>query len=538
MLTATTAVLCLGLILPMNLLQDMPLGLNLLNVAFGLVGAFCCWQSLRGRHHILPFLFAAVLLLDVAWFLNAGSQGSVTFFFFPVLLFAVVMSGGVARFGLVVALILNVSVLFLVEDRFPVLATPFNTPGDRLLDLITGIIAGFAALAVMAGLILMSHDREQRRIRQIAAQLTESEQKHREIFNSTNDAMFVHRPSGEVVDLNAPACAMFGFDRATGLRLSINEYSFGESPYSVVEARKLVQAAVTQGPQVFEWRSRRLNRELFWSEVALRACEIAGERRIIATVRDISERKKMEAEILRSQRLEAVGTLAGGVAHDLNNILTPILMASEILQNKLADPEDRELMAMLHKGGQRGAAIVKQLLAFSRSMAEARVILDPRGVIRETAAAVRARFPSNISVLEQNGEDLGRILAEPAQLRQVLMNLCANARDAMPGGGVLTLGLERVQVPTQPLSESGALRGGAYLVISVSDTGRGISPEDIERIFDPFFTTKEIGNGIGLGLATVHGIVKAHRGLVRVESTPGQGARFRVFLPAANAPTQ
>jgi hypothetical protein len=151
MLTATTAVLCLGLILPMNLLQDMPLGLNLLNVAFGLVGAFCCWQSLRGRHHILPFLFAAVLLLDVAWFLNAGSQGSVTFFFFPVLLFAVVMSGGVARFGLVVALILNVSVLFLVEDRFPVLATPFNTPGDRLLDLITGIIAGFAALAVMAG---------------------------------------------------------------------------------------------------------------------------------------------------------------------------------------------------------------------------------------------------------------------------------------------------------------------------------------------------------------------------------------------------
>jgi signal transduction histidine kinase len=195
-------------------------------------------------------------------------------------------------------------------------------------------------------------------------------------------------------------------------------------------------------------------------------------------------------------------------------------------------------MAMLHKGGQRGAAIVKQLLAFSRSMAEARVILDPRGVIRETAAAVRARFPSNISVLEQNGEDLGRILAEPAQLRQVLMNLCANARDAMPGGGVLTLGLERVQVPTQPLSESGALRGGAYLVISVSDTGRGISPEDIERIFDPFFTTKEIGNGIGLGLATVHGIVKAHRGLVRVESTPGQGARFRVFLPAANAPTQ
>jgi PAS domain S-box-containing protein len=661
LISATTAVLTLALVLPMNLLLDLPMGVNVLTILLGLLAVFCAWMSYRGRHYVAPFLVIAIAMLDVAWFWNAGSQGSISFYFFPILLFALALFHGRCRWALAGGLLLNACALYVIENQFPGLVTPFKSPLDRLLDLVTGVVGGFAALTGVAVMILESHDREQQRIAQIAAKLAESEQKYREIFNATNDAMFVHDTAGRLVDLNEAACSLFGFDRATGLRLSFNDCSLGVTPYSATEAQRFVQAALASGPQVFEWRSRRPNGELFWSEVALRACEIAGERRVIAAVRDISERKRaaeqlhaneqrlrlsmeasrngwfemnvqtgegvsspeyirmigfepagfkttlqgwlegvhpndreeligtyraaivadssstmeyrrrtkegswkwirsvgrvvdydpdgkplrmygthsditerkeLEERLLHSQRLEAVGTLASGVAHDLNNILTPVLMASGVLQEKLKDPRDRELMSMLHNGGKRGAAIVKQLLAFSRNMTGDLVVVDPRNLIRETAQLMRSTLPKGITVIERCVEDVGRIQAEPTQMHQVLVNLCINARDAMPEGGTLTFELAQVNVPAPPASHIGAPGGGTYLVISVGDTGCGIPPEYMERVFDPFFTTKETGKGTGLGLATVHGIVKAHRGFVRADSSPGRGAVFRVFLPA------
>jgi PAS domain S-box-containing protein len=248
--------------------------------------------------------------------------------------------------------------------------------------------------------------------------------------------------------------------------------------------------------------------------------------RVMGTHTDITDRKELEGQLLHSQRLEAVGTLASGVAHDLNNILTPMLMASGLLREKLADPTDRELMARLDDGGRRGAAIVRQLLDFSRNLAQDRVPLNPRPMLQEMAQLMRATFPKEILIAEAIAPGSDLVEVEPNQLHQVLMNLCVNARDAMTVGGTITLGLGRTEVP----AVAGA-RGGPHLVLSVADTGSGIPPENLGRIFDPFFTTKPLGKGTGLGLASVHGIVKAHHGFVRVESQMGRGTTFRVFLP-------
>ena len=254
--------------------------------------------------------------------------------------------------------------------------------------------------------------------------------------------------------------------------------------------------------------------------------------RMMGTHTDITARKDLERQLLHSQRLEAVGTLASGVAHDLNNILTPMLMASGLLRDNLANPADREMMAMIEKGGKRGAAIVKQLLDFSRNMRAERCPITPGALVQEVAGMMRSTLPKEITVVEKTGDCPHKIEGDSTQLHQVLMNLCVNARDAMPQGGTLTLGLETTVLPPHSGEGVGRDKGGPHIVLLVSDTGQGIPPEIRDKIFDPFFTTKGPGKGTGLGLASVHGIVASHRGFIRFESTVGHGTTFRVFLPA------
>jgi signal transduction histidine kinase len=231
--------------------------------------------------------------------------------------------------------------------------------------------------------------------------------------------------------------------------------------------------------------------------------------------------------------MESVGTLAAGVAHDLNNILTPMLMATGILEGKLVEKEDRELLSLLEGGAKRGAAIVRQLLTFSREFAESRVPVNVMQLIRELQVGMRPTLPPNIKVVIQLPADLWWVTADPIQLPQVMMNLCHNARDAMPSGGTLTLSAENVQLPGGGSKYDPWGKGGRYVKIVVTDTGVGIPPENLGRIFDPFFTTKEAGKGAGLGLSTVYGIVKGHGGSVTVDSQPNHGASFKIVLPAS-----
>ena len=250
---------------------------------------------------------------------------------------------------------------------------------------------------------------------------------------------------------------------------------------------------------------------------------------IIAT--DITEQKKIEEQFLRAQRLESIGTLASGVAHDLNNILLPIMMAAPILREEI-DPIEREKFLDIVEGSaKRGANIIKQVLTFARGADGDHILLQPIYLLEEVASIAGQTFPKSIALHTSYDEHIRSLEADPTQLHQVLLNLCINARDAMPNGGQLCLGAENFDVDEHYASMTPGATVGPHVMLQVTDTGSGIPKDVIDKIFDPFFTTKNIGEGTGLGLSTVAGIVKSHGGFINLESKPGHTS-FKIFLPA------
>jgi signal transduction histidine kinase len=248
--------------------------------------------------------------------------------------------------------------------------------------------------------------------------------------------------------------------------------------------------------------------------------------------------RQLEAQLLRAQRMESMGTLASGVAHDFNNILTPILAAAQLLPLKLTNLEDRDryLLQLIEDSAKRGADLVKQILAFARGVEGKRVSLQVGHLLAETAQIARQTFPKTIDIqTDIPTTTTWLVSADATQLHQVFMNLCINARDAMAYGGRLSLSLENTIVDDAYSQINLEARAGAYVVITVTDQGMGIAPEFLDRIFDPFFTTKEVGKGTGLGLSMVLGIVKSHGGFVTVKSAMGQGTQFKIYLPAVEA---
>jgi PAS domain S-box-containing protein len=259
-----------------------------------------------------------------------------------------------------------------------------------------------------------------------------------------------------------------------------------------------------------------------------------GGGKIIGTCgisRDITERKKLEEQLLRSQRLESIGTLASGMAHDLNNILAPILLSAPLIREALA-PEYHSLVFAIEKSAQRGADIIKQVLTFAKGVEGERALLRPMVLIEEIAEIARQTFPKPIRIIHEDNPDAWKVSVDATQMHQVLLNLCVNARDAMPSGGTLTIGVANVELDQHYASMIPGAKSGRHVVLSIRDTGTGIPPEICDRIFDPFFTTKEVGKGTGLGLSTVSGIVKSHNGFINVYSEPGKGTTFKVYLPA------
>jgi PAS domain S-box-containing protein len=250
-------------------------------------------------------------------------------------------------------------------------------------------------------------------------------------------------------------------------------------------------------------------------------------------VLDLSESKKLEQQFLRAQRMESIGSLAGGVAHDLNNILLPIMLSIGILKREAGTPKTRAILETIADSAQRGADIVRQVLSYARGIEGQKVQIQPGELLHELENIIRGTFPKNIRLLFSVPSDIWMLLGDPTQVHQILLNLCVNARDAMPDGGSLTIRAEnRTLDDRDAMLKTAEAEPGRYVYISVTDSGTGIPQDIIHKIFEPFFTTKQLNKGTGLGLSTVVGIVKSHKGIVNVSSEAGKGTTFEVYLPA------
>ena len=257
--------------------------------------------------------------------------------------------------------------------------------------------------------------------------------------------------------------------------------------------------------------------------------------RMVGGMTDITERRELERQLMRTQRIESLGTLAGGIAHDLNNVFTPIMMGLDLLEGDIGTGDGADVVSMIRASATRGAEMVKQVLHFARGIEGEKLDVKPRLLLEEVERMMRETFPRNIELRVRCDPGLPAITGDPTQLHQVVLNLCVNARDAMPDGGTLTLRARSRTVRSALRAVNGEVPRGRYVVVEVEDTGRGIEEAVLERIFDPFFTTKPPGAGTGLGLSTSLAIVRRHGGHVHVTSAPHAGSLFSIYLPLREA---
>jgi PAS domain S-box-containing protein len=355
----------------------------------------------------------------------------------------------------------------------------------------------------------------------------------RALIDHANDSIEVIDPeTAHILDANEKACLSHGYTRAEYLSLRALELDPAMSrPTSWAQH---VHHLRRFGSRIIEGQHRRKDGSLFPVEIHVNHIRLApqGREYLVAVVRDITERQRLEEQIRQSQKMEAIGQLAGGVAHDFNNLLTVINGYSELLLADLPahDPQ-REPVAAIRSAGERAAALTGQLLAFSRKAIVAPKILDLNDVVHSVGRLLRRLIGEDVVLTTSLAPGLDRVKADPGQVEQVIMNLAVNARDAMPTGGRLTIETANVRLPDDDDGYPG-LKAGRYVRLAVSDTGHGMTDEIKARVFEPFFTTKEPGKGTGLGLATVYGVVKTYGGHVAVSSAIGVGTTLTVLLPA------
>lgn len=352
------------------------------------------------------------------------------------------------------------------------------------------------------------------------------------LLDRATNAIFVSDLEDHVRFWNHGAERLYGWTAADAFGRKACQFLFREASPALDEARKVV---LEKG----EWSGELHHVTKEGKEVIVEShWTLVGDeqvlpRNILVIETDITEKKKLEAQFLRAQRMESIGTLAGGIAHDLNNVLTPILMAVDLLQMVVPESARESLLAPLKTSAERGAEMVKQVLSFARGVEGQRGELQLKHVVRDLEKMLRHTLPKGIDIRTSLPPNLWTVSGDATQLYQVLMNLCVNARDAMPAGGRLTLTAENVSVTEQDARVQAEARPGPHVLFTVADTGTGIPADILDNVFDPFFTTKEQGKGTGLGLSTVLGIVNSHGGFIRVDSEVGKGTRFAVFLPAA-----
>ena len=364
--------------------------------------------------------------------------------------------------------------------------------------------------------------------------LRQSEERYRLLFDRNPVPMWLYDVETlRFVAVNETAVRNYGYTEEEFLGMTIAQIRPEEDLERFIEN---VRATRDEPLTVSEWRHRRKDGTILHVEVMSRPLLFNGRSARLVMAADITEKKQLQEQFLRAQRLESLGMLASGIAHDLNNMLAPILFAGPLLRTSVSSPRDLRILDTLEKSAERGSGLVRQILAFAQGTSAAPRITQLKHIARDVISIVEASFPKNIILEQHIATSAWPVEANPTQIHQVLLNLCVNARDAMPQGGTLSLRVGNRHLDADAVAAIPEGRVGDWLVLEVADTGTGIPADIIPRIWESFFTTKASGKGTGLGLATVRSIVTTHMGFIELETAMGKGTTFRVFLPASRDP--
>lgn len=357
--------------------------------------------------------------------------------------------------------------------------------------------------------------------------LRESEERHRQLFDNSPLPIWLYdQDTHRFLAVNESAIRHYGYAREEFLGMTTDQIGFSGP------------AAPREGPGgegSFEARHRRKDGTAIEVEVFSRPLVLGGLNQRLELVVDITDKKVLQQQFLRAQRLESLGMLASGIAHDFNNVLAPIVFAGPLLRDSVSDPRDQKILDTLERSAERGVGLVRQILSFAHGATGEPQLIQVKHLARDVISIVTDTFPKSIEIEHHIPGDAWTIEGNPTQIHQVLINLCLNARDAMPGGGRLTVSAANRHLGQLEAGRIPGARPGDWLVLEVRDNGTGIPPLVLARIWEPFFTTKAANKGTGLGLATVRGIVANHHGFIEVESEVGRGTVFRIFLPSAEA---
>jgi two-component system, cell cycle sensor histidine kinase and response regulator CckA len=350
------------------------------------------------------------------------------------------------------------------------------------------------------------------------------------LLDKTQDAILIFDLEGRILFWNKGADRIYGWTRQEATGRSVGEFIHAD-----LEKFREVN---TRTVEIGEWSgelshlSKDRDQLIIETRWSLLRDQDGRPKSILAINTDVTEKRKIEVQFMKAQRMESLGILAGGIAHDLNNILTPIMLSIDMLKSQMADPHTQSILETIEMSARRGSDIVQQVLSFARGMEGQRIVIQPKYLLKDIEHIVNDTFPRDIRLEMVLPHDTWTIIGDPTQVQQILLNLCVNARDAMPNGGTLTIKTENCLADEHYVAMNKQAKPGSYVAISVTDVGIGIPPEIIGNIFEPFFTTKELGKGTGLGLSSVKAIVKNHGGFINVYSEPGRGTTFKVYLPA------
>jgi PAS domain S-box-containing protein len=363
-----------------------------------------------------------------------------------------------------------------------------------------------------------------------------NEARFRRLVESNAQGIIFWKTNGEITGCNDAFLRIVGYSRDEQVAGALNWAAMTPPAYSEQDRLYIEQLSIYGGNAPYEKEYIRKDGSLVPVLIGAALFEDSPQEGVCFVV-DLSEPKKLELQFLRAQRMESIGTLAGGIAHDLNNILTPIMISIYLLKEMVDEPKIQKILTTIETSAKRGADIVRQVLSFARGMEGEKIEVQPKHLLEDVENIIKNTFPKNIRLITDIPGDTWTILGDPTQIHQILLNLCVNARDAMSsGGGNLTITMKNRVLDEQYAAMHSQAKVGSYVQIDITDTGIGMPTETVEKIFEPFFTTKDLNEGTGLGLSTVMAIVKSHNGIINVSSQPGKGTTFEIYLPAIHVP--